>query len=205
MHIAVSGNIASGKTTLAEKLARHYKWTPLFEAVDQNPYLEDFYKDMKRWAFQLQVYFLNSRFNQVKNVRELKGTVIQDRTIYEDAYIFAANLFKSGLITDRDYHNYLDLFNSMLKFVEPPDLLIYLQADIPILVSQIQKRGRDYETLIQLDYLKNLNELYQQWIDQYTLGKLLIININELDFVSNAQDFSSIIERIDGEIYGPFN
>ena len=205
MHIAVSGNIASGKTTLAEKLARHYKWTPLFEAVDQNPYLEDFYKDMKRWAFQLQVYFLNSRFNQVKNVRELKGTVIQDRTIYEDAYIFAANLFKSGLITDRDYHNYLDLFNSMLKFVDPPDLLIYLQADIPILVSQIQKRGRDYETLIQLDYLKNLNELYQQWIDQYTLGKLLIININELDFVSNAQDFSSIIERIDGEIYGPFN
>jgi len=200
MHIAVSGNIASGKTTLAEKLARHYKWTPLFEAVDQNPYLEDFYKDMKRWAFQLQVYFLNSRFNQVKNVRELSGTVIQDRTIYEDAYIFAANLYNSELITDRDYHNYLDLFNSMLKFVEPPDLLIYLQADIPILVSQIQKRGRDYETLIQPDYLKNLNELYQQWIDQYILGKLLIININELDFVSNAQDFSSIIERIDGEI-----
>ena len=205
MHIAVSGNIASGKTTLAEKLAGHYKWTPLFESVDQNPYLEDFYKDMKRWAFHLQIHFLNSRFDQVKIIAELGETVIQDRTIYEDAYIFAANLYNSGLITDRDYHNYLDLFNSMLKFVEPPDLLIYLQADIPILVSQIQKRGRDYETLIQPDYLKNLNELYQQWIDQYILGKLLIININELDFVSNAQDFSSIIERIDREIYGLFS
>lgn len=205
MHIAVSGNIASGKTSLTEKLARHYNWTPIFESVDQNPYLEDFYKDMKRWAFNLQVYFLNSRFNQAKNTRELEGTVIQDRTIYEDAYIFAANLYQSGMITDRDYHNYLGLFDSMIKLVKPPDLLIYLQADIPKLVSQIQKRGRDYEHLIQLEYLNNLNTFYQRWIDQYSLGKLLIININDLDFVSNIHDFASIVERVDREIYGLFN
>jgi deoxyadenosine/deoxycytidine kinase len=200
MHIAVSGNIASGKTTLAEKLARHYHWTPLFESVDQNPYLADFYKDMKRWAFHLQIHFLNSRFNQVKIIRELSGTVIQDRTIYEDGYIFAANLYKSGLITDRDYNNYLDLFNSMLRNVRPPDLLIYLKSDIPKLVAQIKKRGREYENQIQLDYLNNLNDLYKEWIDQYTLGELLIVDINDLDFESNIQDFTSIIDRIDPKI-----
>ncbi|MCZ6899512.1 MAG: deoxynucleoside kinase [Bacteroidetes bacterium] len=200
MHIAVSGNIASGKTTLAEKLARHYHWTPLFESVDQNPYLADFYKDMKRWAFHLQIHFLNSRFNQVKIIRELSGTVIQDRTIYEDGYIFAANLYKSGLITDRDYNNYLDLFNSMLRNVKPPDLLIYLKSDIPKLVAQIKKRGREYENQIQLDYLNNLNDLYKEWIDQYTLGELLIVDINDLDFERNIQDFTSIIDRIDPKI-----
>ncbi len=200
MHIAVSGNIASGKTTLAEKLARHYHWTPLFESVDQNPYLADFYKDMKRWAFHLQIHFLNSRFNQVKIIRELSGTVIQDRTIYEDGYIFAANLYKSGLITDRDYNNYLDLFNSMLRNVRPPDLLIYLKSDIPKLVAQIKKRGREYENQIQLDYLNNLNDLYKEWIDQYTLGELLIVDINDLDFERNIQDFTSIIDRIDPKI-----
>lgn len=205
MHIAVSGNIASGKTTLTEKLAQHYNWTPLYESVDQNPYLEDFYKDMNRWAFHLQVYFLNSRFNQVKSLKELKGTVIQDRTIYEDAYIFAANLYKSQMISERDYSNYLDLFNSMIKFVTPPDLLIYLQADMPKLVSQIQKRGRDYENLIQLEYLNNLNAFYQQWIDEYTLGKLLVIDVNHLDFVENIDDFASIVERVDREIYGLFS
>ncbi len=200
MHIAVSGNIASGKTTLAEKLARHYHWTPLFESVDQNPYLADFYKDMKRWAFHLQIHFLNSRFNQVKIIRELSGTVIQDRTIYEDGYIFAANLYKSGLITDRNYNNYLDMFNSMLRNVRPPDLLIYLKSDIPKLVAQIKKRGREYENQIQLDYLNNLNDLYKEWIDQYTLGELLIVDINHLDFESNIQDFTSIIDRIDSKI-----
>ena len=200
MHIAVSGNIASGKTTLAEKLARHYHWSPLFESVDQNPYLADFYKDMKRWAFHLQIHFLNSRFNQVKIIRELSGTVIQDRTIYEDGYIFAANLYKSGLITDRDYNNYLDLFNSMLRNVRPPDLLIYLKSDIPKLVAQIKKRGREYENQIQLDYLNNLNDLYKEWIDQYTLGELLIVDINDLDFERNIQDFTSIIDRIDPKI-----
>lgn len=205
MHIAISGNIASGKTSLAEKLARHYGWTPLYESVDQNPYLEDFYKDMKRWAFHLQVYFLNSRFNQVKQIKELKGTVVQDRTIYEDAYIFAANLYHSGLITERDYSNYLDLFNSMINLVEPPDLLIYLKADIQKLVAQIQKRGRDYENLMQLEYLKNLNVFYQNWIDQYDLGKLLVVDINKMDFVDNPDDFSSILERIDREIYGLFS
>ena len=205
MHIAVSGNIASGKTTLTEKLAQHYHWTPLFESVDQNPYLEDFYNDMNRWAFHLQVFFLNSRFNQVKSLRELEGIVIQDRTIYEDAYIFAANLYKSQMISERDYSNYLDLFNSMIKFVTPPDLLIYLQADMPKLVSQIQKRGRDYENLIQLEYLNNLNAFYQQWIDEYNLGQLLVIDVNQLDFVENIDDFASIVERVDREIYGLFS
>ena len=205
MHIAVSGNIASGKTTLTEKLAHHYGWTPLFESVDQNPYLEDFYKDMKRWAFHLQVYFLNSRFNQVKNIQEMPGTIIQDRTIYEDAYIFAANLYQSDKITDRDYQNYLELFQSMINYVKPPDLLIFLKADIPKLVSQIQKRGRDYENLIQLEYLNNLNRYYHEWINSYQLGKLLVIDVNHIDFVENIDDFSMIVERVDREIYGLFS
>ena len=160
MHIAVSGNIGSGKTTLTEKLALHYKWTPQYESVDENPYLKDFYEDMHRWAFHLQVYFLNSRFNQVKQIRASEQTIIQDRTIYEDAYIFAANLYESGMISERDYQNYLNLFESMIHFVEPPDILIYLKADVPKLVAQIQKRGRDFENLIRLEYLQNLNTYY---------------------------------------------
>ncbi|MDH3710471.1 MAG: deoxynucleoside kinase [Cyclobacteriaceae bacterium] len=205
MHIAVSGNIGSGKTTLTEKLAHHYKWTPQYESVDENPYLKDFYEDMKRWAFHLQVYFLNSRFNQVKQIRAAEGTIIQDRTIYEDAYIFAANLYESGMISERDYQNYLNLFESMINFVEPPDILIYLKADVPKLVAQIQKRGRDFENLIRLEYLQNLNTYYTNWIDSYDLGKILIVDVNHMDFVENIQDFSTIVEKIDREIHGLFS
>lgn len=205
MYIAVSGNIGSGKTTLTTKLAKQYGWTAEFEAVDNNPYLEDFYADMKRWAFHLQIYFLNSRFQQVNNIIRRSQTTIQDRTIYEDAYIFAANLYKSQLLNDRDYQNYLNLFHSMMAHVKPPDLLIYLRADIPKLVSQIQKRGRAYEDAIRLDYLKNLNKHYEEWIENYTLGRLLIIDVNNLDFVSNVEDFSQIVEKIDVELNGLFS
>lgn len=205
MHIAVSGNIGSGKTTLTEKLARHYNWTPQYESVDENPYLKDFYEDMKRWAFHLQVYFLNSRFNQVKEIRASEQTIIQDRTIYEDAYIFAANLYESGMIAERDYQNYLNLFESMINFVEPPDILIYLKADVPKLVAQIQKRGRDFENLIRLEYLQNLNTYYQNWVQSYDLGKLLIVDVNNMDFVENVQDFSTIVEKIDRELHGLFS
>ena len=203
-HIAVAGNIGSGKTTLAEKLSKHYGWQPLYESVDHNPYLRDFYGDMERWAFHLQVYFLNNRFNQVRTIRASEKTIIQDRTIYEDAHIFAANLHKSKLLNNRDYENYLDLFHSMVSLVQPPDLLIYLKADIPKLVQQIQMRNRDFEFNIKLEYLKNLNEHYEKWIGEYTLGKLLIIDMNPLDFVNNTEDFSTIVSKIDLEINGLF-
>ena len=203
-HIAVSGNIGSGKTTLVEKLSRHYGWLPLYESVDHNPYLRDFYEDMTRWAFHLQIYFLNSRFKQVREIRENQRPVIQDRTIYEDAHIFAANLHGSGNINERDYHCYLDIYTSMINFVEPPDLLIYLKADIPKLVQQIQKRNRDFEFNIKLEYLKNLNDHYQKWIDSYQ-GKLLIVDVNKLDFVERIEDFSSIVQKIDLELNGLFN
>lgn len=204
MHIAVSGNIGSGKTTLTIKLAKHYGWNAELEAVENNPYLPDFYEDMRRWSFHLQVYFLNSRFNQIKRIREKGESVIQDRTIYEDAYIFAANLHKSKMISDRDYDNYLNLFNSMINFVKAPDLLVYLKADIPKLVGQIEKRGRHYENSIRIDYLKNLNAHYEEWIANYDKGKLLVVDVNELDFVSHPEDFASIVQRIDREIYGLF-
>jgi deoxyadenosine/deoxycytidine kinase len=204
-HIAISGNIGSGKTTLAEKLAKHYGWTPLYESVDKNPYLKDFYEDMSRWAFHLQIFFLNSRFRQVNEIRANTKTTIQDRTIYEDAYIFAANLHKSGHISDRDYRSYLDIFNSMISFVKAPDLLIYLRSDIPKLVRQIQKRGREYEYAMRLDYLKNLNEHYETWIGGYKEGKLLIVDVNEIDFVENVEDFSGIVNRIDLEINSLFS
>jgi deoxyadenosine/deoxycytidine kinase len=203
-HIAVSGTIGSGKTTLAEKLSKHYGWKPLYESVDQNPYLRDFYDDMTRWAFHLQIYFLNSRFNQVRQIRESEKTIIQDRTIYEDAYIFANNLHSSKHITDRDYQSYLDIFHSMINFVKPPDLLIYLKADIPKLVQQIQRRNRDFEFNIKLEYLRNLNEHYEDWIGKYKLGKLLIIDVNKLDFVENVEDFSYIVSRIDLELNNLF-
>lgn len=205
MHIAVSGNIGSGKTTLTEKLAKHYGWKAEFEAVDNNPYLPDFYEDMKRWAFHLQVYFLNSRFNQISKIQENEYHFIQDRTIYEDAYIFAANLHSSGLMTNRDYENYQSLFQSMVTHVKAPDLLIYLRADIPKLVDQIEKRGRDYETTMSIDYLKNLNRHYEEWIKNYQEGKLLIIDVNHLDFVSNPEDFALVVEKIDREIFGLFS
>jgi deoxyadenosine/deoxycytidine kinase len=204
-HVAISGNIGSGKTTLAEKLARHYGWLPLYESVDHNPYLKDFYSDMTRWAFHLQIYFLNSRFNQVHRIRSSTKTIVQDRTIYEDAHIFAANLHKSGHITDRDYQSYLDIFNSMINFVQPPDLLIYLKADIPKLVQQIQKRNRDFEYNIKLEYLRTLNEHYETWIGQYTHGKLLVIDVNHLDFVERVEDFSMIVGKIELELNSLFS
>ncbi|UJP63884.1 deoxynucleoside kinase [Mongoliitalea daihaiensis] len=205
MHIAVSGNIGSGKTTLSIKLAKHYGWHAELEAVDNNPYLADFYEDMKRWSFHLQVFFLNSRFNQIQRIRESGISVVQDRTIYEDAYIFAANLAKSNLISDRDYENYLALFHSMINYVKAPDLLIYLKADIPKLVGQIEKRGRDYENAIRIDYLKNLNSHYEEWIEGYDKGKLLIVDVNDMDFVAHPEDFSSIVQKVDREIYGLFS
>lgn len=204
-HIAVSGNIGSGKTTLVEKLSKHYGWLPLYESVDNNPYLRDFYDDMKRWAFHLQIYFLNSRFNQVRQIRDNDKTIIQDRTIYEDAYIFAANLHNSGHINDRDYQSYLDLFHSMINFVQAPDLLIYLKADIPKLVQQIQKRNRDFEFNIKLEYLKNLNTHYEEWTKNYKQGKLLIVDINTTDFVERVEDFSMIVGRIELELNNLFS
>ena len=204
MHLAVSGNIGSGKTTLTEKLSKHYDWKAEFEAVDNNPYLQDFYEDMNRWSFHLQVYFLNSRFNQIKKIQESTQSTIQDRTIYEDAYIFAANLYKSNLLSKRDYLNYKNLFDSMIAHVKAPDLLIYLKADIPKLVGQIEKRGRTYETTMRIDYLKNLNEHYEEWIGNYKEGKLLIVDVNDLDFVERPEDFSSIVQKIDREMFGLF-
>ena len=204
MYIAVSGNIGSGKTTLTSKLAKHYGWKAEFEAVDNNPSLEDFYKDMQRWAFHLQIYFLNSRFKQVTSIAQREQTTIQDRTIYEDAYIFAANLYQSKLLSEQDYQTYLNLFRSMVAYAKPPDLLIYLKADIPKLVSQIQKRGRSYEDAIRLDYLKNLNHHYDHWTSNYKDGRLLVIDVNNLDFVANVEDFSYIVENIELELNGLF-
>lgn len=204
-HIAICGNIGSGKTTLTEKLARHYGWQALFESVEDNPYLRDFYEDMTRWAFHVQIYFLNTRFRQVNNIRDSERTTIQDRTIYEDAYIFAANLHSSGHMSDRDYGSYLDIFNAMIRFVQPPDLLIYLKADIPKLVDQIEKRGRDYEYAIRIDYLMKLNQHYENWIAQYDLGKVLIIDVNHLDFVERTEDFAYIVNRIDLQLNNLFD
>lgn len=204
-HIAIAGNIGSGKTTLAEKLAKHFGWQALYESVDNNPYLKDFYDDMPRWAFHLQIYFLNSRFNQVQQIRNSNRTIVQDRTIYEDAYIFAANLHRSGHITERDYQSYLSIFSSMSGMVQAPDLLIYLKADIPKLVRQIAKRGRDFEYKIQLDYLRNLNEHYERWISGYKNGRLLIIDVNDMDFVESTEDFAYIVNQISIEFNGLFS
>jgi deoxyadenosine/deoxycytidine kinase len=204
-HIAISGNIGAGKTTLAGMLAKHYGWEAMFESVEDNPYLADFYEDMHKWSFHLQVYFLNNRFEQVNKVREGKHTIIQDRTIYEDAYIFAKSLHHQGYFSNRDYNNYLTLFDSMINFVKPPDLLIYLKSDIDKLVKNIEKRGRDYESAIRIDYLKGLNSHYNDWIANYEEGKLLMIDVNNIDFVDNTEDFSEIVSKIDVEIYGLFS
>ena len=204
MHIAIAGNIGSGKTSLTELLAHHYGWQPHFEEVDDNPYLEDFYEDMTRWAFSLQIFFLKSRLASVQQIRESGKDVIQDRTIYEDAYIFAPNLFDMGLMSRRDYETYLSLFELMSSFVQPPDLLIYLRASVPTLVEQIQKRGRSYENNIRLDYLKRLNERYEAWIERYNKGKLLIINTNDIDFIRNKADLSSVIDKVEAELNGLF-
>jgi deoxyadenosine/deoxycytidine kinase len=203
-HIAICGNIGSGKTTLAEKLAKHYGWTALFESVDHNPYLRDFYQDMAKWAFHLQIFFLNSRFRQVIQIRQSSRPIIQDRTIYEDAYIFAANLHQNGYMSPRDYESYRQIFESMLQFVQPPDLLIYLKADIPKLVEQIEKRGRDFEYSIRIDYLRSLNTHYEDWIGRYNLGKVLVIDVNKIDFVANPEDFSNIVSRIELEVNSLF-
>lgn len=204
MHIAVAGNIGAGKTTLSELLAKHYKWIPHYEDVDENPYLNDFYNDMQRWSFNLQIYFLNSRFKQIVDIRRSGKTVIQDRTIYEDAEIFAPNLHAMGLMSTRDFKNYKSLFDLMVSLVMPPDILIYLRASIPTLVNQIQKRGRDYENSIRLDYLKQLNDRYEEWVVNYKMGKLLIINVDDLDFASNPEDLSFVIDKIDAQIHGLF-
>jgi len=204
MHIAVAGNIGSGKTTLTRLLAKHYKWRPHFEDVDDNPYLNDFYHEMERWSFNLQIYFLNSRFNQVTDIRKSDETVIQDRTIYEDAHIFAPNLNDMGLMTQRDFDNYSSLFGLMESFVQPPDLLIYLRADISTLVSQIHNRGREYENTISIDYLSRLNERYEAWISNYNKGNLLIIDVDNLDFVNNPEDLGDIINRVESQVNGLF-
>jgi len=204
MHIAVAGNIGSGKTTLTRLLAKHYNWRPHFEDVDDNPYLNDFYHEMERWSFNLQVYFLNSRFNQVTDIRKSGETVIQDRTIYEDAHIFAPNLNDMGLMTQRDFDTYQSLFGLMETFVEAPDLLIYLRADISTLVSQIHKRGRDYENTISIDYLSRLNERYEAWISSYDKGNLLIIDVDNIDFVNNPEDLGDIINKVESQVNGLF-
>lgn len=204
MHIAVAGNIGSGKTTLTELLSKHYGWTAHYEDVDDNPYLNDFYEDMQRWSFNLQIYFLNSRFNQVVEIRKKGQTVIQDRTIYEDAYIFAPNLHSMGLMSTRDFENYFTLFGLMSSFVMPPDLLIYLRASVPTLVNQIQKRGRKYENSIRIDYLRRLNERYEAWVETYNLGKLLVIDVDNVKFQENQEHLSKVIDKIDAELYGLF-
>jgi len=203
-HIAVAGNIGAGKTTLTSMLARHYKWTPHYEDVDHNPYLSDFYEEMSRWSFNLQIYFLNSRLQQLINIHSGNETVIQDRTIYEDAHIFAPNLYDMNLMTKRDFDNYSSFFNTLRRMVNPPDLLIYLKASIPKLVDQIQKRGRDYEENIRLDYLKRLNEYYNKWIDQYTDGPLLVIEVDNFNFAEKEEDFAEVVRRIDAQIHGLF-
>tara|TARA_B100000902_G_scaffold302663_1_gene290684 strand:- start:33145 stop:33759 length:615 start_codon:yes stop_codon:yes gene_type:complete len=204
MHVAIAGNIGSGKTTLTKKLSKHYKWEPQYEDVENNPYLNDFYKDMQRWSFNLQVYFLNSRFRQVIDIKGEKKDFIQDRTIYEDAYIFAPNLHSMGLMSSRDYENYKSLFELMDSLVEGPDLLIYLRASVPTLVEQIQKRGRDYENSIRLDYLTQLNDRYEAWIEKYESGNLLVIDVDNINFSDVEEDLGLIIEKIDSKINGLF-
>lgn len=203
MHIAIAGNIGSGKTTLTRLLAKHFGWKPHFEEVDNNPYLESFYDDMQRWSFNLQIYFLNNRLRQVLDIRQSGQNIIQDRTIYEDAYIFAANLYDMGLMETRDYESYQSLFELMTSFIQAPDLLIYLRASVPTLVRQIQKRNRDYEQSIRLDYLKALNKRYENWISTYNKGKLLIIESDNIE-LENPEDLSVIIDNINASLNGLF-
>ena len=204
MHIAIVGNIGAGKTTLTELLSKHLNWEAQYEAIDNNPYLEDFYNDMKRWSFNLQIYFLNSRFQQIREIETTTNNIVQDRTIYEDAYIFAENLHDMGLMTSRDYENYMAIFNNMTSFIKPPDLLIYLKASVPTLVNNIQRRGREYEAGIRLDYLSKLNDKYQKWINSYNQGKLLILDQDNLDFANKPEDLGSIIEKVQRETNGLF-
>lgn len=204
MHVAIAGNIGAGKTTLTKLLAKHYKWEPQYEDVLENPYLEDFYNKMERWSFNLQIYFLNSRFRQILQIRESGKNIIQDRTIYEDAHIFAPNLHAMGLMPNRDFENYRSLFDLMESVVQGPDLLIYLRSSIPNLVSQIHKRGREYENSISIDYLSRLNERYEAWVHGYDKGNLLIIDVDDINFVDNPEDLGNIITKIDAELHGLF-
>jgi deoxyadenosine/deoxycytidine kinase len=203
-HIAIAGNIGAGKTTLTTQLAKHFGWTPHYEDVEDNPYLSDFYHDMQRWSFNLQIYFLNSRYQQILGIQSGDKTIIQDRTIYEDAYIFAPNLYDMSLMSKRDFENYFSLFKTMSTQVNPPDLLIYLKASIPTLVEHIQSRGREYEGTISLDYLRKLNDRYEHFINSYTEGKLLIINVDEVDFINKSEDLGVIISKITAELHGLF-
>ncbi len=203
-YIAVAGNIGAGKTTLSERLAKHFNWQVHYESTDDNPYLSDFYKDMRRWSFHLQIYFLNNRYRQLLQILAGKHTVIQDRTIYEDAYIFAPNLHDMGLMEKRDFENYRQLFELMSSQVQPPDLLIYLKAGIPTLVDHIEKRGRDYEGSMSLDYLKRLNERYDEWIKSYSAGPLLVINADDIDFDENPEDMGKVINLVQAELHGLF-
>lgn len=203
-HIAIAGNIGAGKTTMCSLLGKHFGWEVHYESADNNPYLSDFYNDMQRWSFNLQIYFLNNRYRQILEILNGDVTVIQDRTIYEDANIFAPNLHDMGLMTTRDFDNYTDLFNLMTSQIQPPDLLIYLKADISTLVEHIQSRGRDYEGSISLDYLKRLNQRYNDWIDTYDTGNLLVIDVNNLDFKNNPEDLGMVVNMVQGELHGLF-
>jgi deoxyadenosine/deoxycytidine kinase len=203
-HVAIAGNIGVGKTTLTELLSKHYRWIPQFEDVDHNPYLNDFYDDMPRWSFNLQIYFLHGRLNQILEIQKGTETIIQDRTIYEDANIFAPNLHEMGLMSKRDFDNYYGFFNTIKSMVQPPDLLIYLKASVPTLVSQIQKRGREYEENIRLDYLKRLNDYYNKWIDNYSEGPLLVIDCDKIKFGESEEDLGHIISKVDSTLYGLF-
>lgn len=211
MHIAIAGNIGSGKTTLTQLLCKHYGYQGLYEKTDNNPYINSFYEDMRRWSFNLQIYFLHTRFKQLIDIKNSGADFIQDRTLYEDAYIFAPNLQAMGLMNTRDYDNYLQIFELLLSFLNPPDLLIYLRGDVPSLIRQIQKRGREYENSIRLDYLTSLNDRYERWINEYEeqiaatgKGKLLVINVEELNFADNPEDLGKVIEKIDAEFNGLF-
>lgn len=204
MHIAVAGNIGSGKTTLTNLLSKHFSWDAHYEDVEDNPYITDFYNDMQRWSFNLQIYFLNTRFNQILSFRRSGKTLIQDRTIYEDAYIFAPNLHAMGLMSTRDFENYFTLFNMLSSLIQPPDLVVYLRASVPTLVKQIQKRGRKYEDNIRLDYLKRLNERYEAWIDSYNMGKLLIVDVDSYNFIDKPEDLSIVIDKVNAEVHGLF-
>jgi len=202
MHIAIAGNIGAGKTSLTKLLSKHYKWQSHYEEVMENPYLDDFYNEMERWSFNLQIFFLNSRFGQLIEIQKSGKNIIQDRSIYEDAFIFAPNLNSMGLLTQRDFQNYKSLFELMETMVTGPDLMIYLRSSIPNLVNQIHKRGRVYEASISIDYLSRLNERYEAWVQEYSKGKLLIINVDEINFVDNKEDLNSIIKKVDAEING---
>jgi len=204
MHIAVAGNIGSGKTTLTSLLSKHFGWEAHFEDVDDNPYLNDFYNDMQRWSFNLQIYFLNTRFNQILSFRRSGKTLVQDRTIYEDAYIFAPNLHAMGLMSTRDFENYFTLFNMLTSLTQPPDLIVYLRASVPTLVKQIQKRGRKYEDNIRLDYLKRLNERYEAWVESYNLSKMLIVDVDSYNFIDKPEDLSVVMDKVNAEIHGLF-